>query len=61
MSNIVFEIVLRLVKPGISLILALVLFALATNWFGASGSPELGLLCWIGAAAFILLVQESPI
>jgi len=61
MSNIVFEILLRLVKPGISLALALVLYALATNWFGASGSGELGLLCWIGAAAFILLVQESPI
>jgi hypothetical protein len=61
MSNIVFEVLLRLVKPAISLILALVLYAMATNWFGATGSPELGLLCWLGGATFILLVQESPI
>ncbi len=61
MSNIAIEILLRLVKPGISLVLALVLYAAATGWFGANGSVELGLLCWVGAAALILLAQESPI
>jgi hypothetical protein len=61
MSNIVFEVLLRLVKPAISLILGIVLFAVATGPLGATGSVELGLLCWVSGAAFILLAQESPI
>jgi hypothetical protein len=61
MSNIVFEVLLRLVKPAISLIIGIVLFAVATGPFGATGSVELGLLCWVSGAAFILLAQESPI
>ena len=60
MSNLVGEFGLRLVKPIIALVLGGLL-----DWIlvsaGAAPSVELALLCWLSAAAFILLVQEGPI
>jgi hypothetical protein len=61
MRELVFEILLRLSKALASLVLALILWLLAVGPFGAQGSVELALLCWLSAAAFILLVEESPI
>ena len=60
MSNLVVEILLRLVKPLFAALLGLVLFAVAIG-LGEPGSIVLALLCWLSAAAFILLVQEGPI
>lgn len=60
MSNLVAEVLLRLVKPIAATLLAAALF-LGLAALGASPSAELLLLCWIAAAAFILLVQESPL
>ena len=60
MSNLVFEILLRLLKPLAAGVLGLVVYLVA-NWLGAAGSIELALLSWLAAAAFILLVQEGPI
>jgi hypothetical protein len=60
-DNLVNELLLRLVKPAIALVLGGILYWLATGTFGASGGVELALLCWLAAAAFILLVQESII
>jgi hypothetical protein len=61
MSNLVYEVLLRLAKAGMALLLGMLLFALLVGPFGAVASPELALLCWLSAAAFILLVETSPI
>ncbi len=61
MSNLVGELLLRLAKAGIALVLAAVLYGLLLAFLGASASWELALLCWLSASAFILLVEESPI
>ncbi len=60
MSNLVFEIVLRLAKAAAAFVLAVVVFALAVL-LGAVPSVELALLAWLSGAAFILLVETSPI
>ena len=61
MRELIFEILLRLSKALASLVLALILWLVAVEPLGAQGSVELALLCWLSAAAFILLVEESPI
>ena len=61
MSNLVFEILLRLLKAGIALVLGVILYAVLTGPLGNVGSAELALLCWLAGAAFILLVETSPI
>jgi hypothetical protein len=61
MSNLVAEILLRLAKAGVAALLGAVVYWVATGPLGAPGSVELALLCWLSAAAFILLVEESPI
>jgi hypothetical protein len=60
MSNLIAEILLRLVKPIIAGVLGLLLYFAATI-SGVPGSFELLLMCWVSAAAFILLIQESPL
>ena len=61
MSNLVFEILLRLAKAGLALVLGIVVYLVATGPLGAPGSPELALLAWLSGAAFIVLVETSPI
>jgi hypothetical protein len=61
MSNLVAEIALRLLKAGIALVLGIVLYVVLTGPLGNPGSVELALLCWLTGAAFILLVETSPI
>ena len=61
MRELVFEILLRLAKALAAAVLGLVVWLVAVGLLGATGSVELALLCWLSAAAFILLVQESPI
>lgn len=60
MSNLVLELLLRLIKPAIALLLGLLVFAVATA-MGEPASIALALLSWLSAAAFILLIQEGPI
>jgi hypothetical protein len=59
-SNLVFEIALRLAKAAAAFALALVVFAVALL-LGAAPSIELALLAWLSGAAFVLLVETSPI
>ncbi len=59
MSNLVNEMLLRLAKAAISAVLAIALFLIIVGPFGASGSVELALLCWLSAAAFVLLVETG--
>ena len=61
MSNLVSEILLRLAKAGAALVLGIVLWLVLVGPLGATASPELALLCWLSGAAFILLVETSPI
>ncbi len=59
MSNLVNEILLRLAKAGIATLLAVVLYVVLVGPFGAAGSVELALLCWLSGAAFVLLVETG--
>ena len=61
MSNLVAEIGLRLAKAAVALVLGLVLYWVLTVPLGNPGSIELALLSWLSGAAFILLVETSPI
>ena len=61
MSNLVFEILLRLGKALAALVLGLLVYVVAVAVAGAAPSVELALMCWLSGAAFILLVETSPI
>jgi hypothetical protein len=61
MSNLVVEILLRLAKAGAALALGIVVYLVLVGPFGVAGSPELAVLCWLSGAAFILLVETSPL
>jgi hypothetical protein len=61
MRELAFEVLLRLSKALAAALLAVVAWLVCVVILGAEPSVVLGLLCWLAAAAFILLVQESPI
>ena len=61
MSNLLAEIGLRLLKALAALGLGVVVYGLAVGLLGATPSVELALLSWLSGAAFILLVESSPI
>jgi hypothetical protein len=60
-SNLLSEIGLRLAKAAAALILGAIVFGLAVGPAGATPSVELAMLSWLTGAAFILLVETSPI
>jgi hypothetical protein len=60
-SNLLAEIALRLAKAVAAAIVGLVLYLLLTGLLGKDGSVELALLCWVSGAAFVLLVESSPL
>jgi hypothetical protein len=59
--ELVVEILLRLAKAGLAAILGLIVWAVAVGFLGAAPSVELALLAWLSGAAFILVIQESPL
>ena len=61
MSNLVVEILLRLAKAGAAALLGVIVFVTATALLGEPASIALALLSWLSGAAFILLVESSPI
>lgn len=61
MSNLIAEILLRLAKAAAAFVLGVVLYLILIGPLGAPASAELALLAWISAAAFVLLVETSPI
>jgi hypothetical protein len=61
MSNLVNEIMLRLAKAAIAAVLGIVLYLVLVGPFGAEGSVELALLCWLSAATLVLLVETGLI
>ena len=61
MSNLVIEMLLRLIKPVLAVLLGGLIYWIATGLGGVPGSVELALLSILCGAAFILLAQEGPI
>jgi hypothetical protein len=61
MSHLAGEILLRLAKAGAALVIGLVVYGVLVGPLGASPSAELALLSWLSAAAFVLLVETSPL
>jgi hypothetical protein len=59
MSNLVIQILLRLAKAGIAALIGIVLYLVLVGPLAVAGSAELALLCWLSAAAFVLLVESS--
>jgi hypothetical protein len=59
-SNLVIELLLRLIKPLFAVLLGAVVYVIALG-LGEPASIALGLLSFLCGAAFILLVQEGPI
>jgi hypothetical protein len=60
-SNLVYEILLRLAKAAAAAVVGLILYLVVVGPLGVTASAELALLCWLSGAAFILLVESSPI
>jgi len=61
MRELVNEILLRLSKVLFAALVGIAFWLIALGLLGAEASPTLVLLCWLSGAAFILLVEESPI
>ena len=61
MSNLVYEILLRLAKAGAAAVLGLVVYLVLVGPLGQAATVELALLSWLSGAAFILLVETSPL
>jgi peptidoglycan/LPS O-acetylase OafA/YrhL len=59
-SDLVGEILLRLAKAAAAGALGLIVY-LVVAATGHPASPELAILCWLAGAAFVLVIQESPI
>ncbi len=55
------ETLLRLIKPGIALVSGLLLYWVATGILGEPGSVLLLLVCWISAAALLVLLETGVI
>jgi hypothetical protein len=55
------EILLRLAKVAAAAVVGLVVYLLATGPGGIPASAQLALLAWLAGAAFVLLVETSPI
>jgi hypothetical protein len=61
MSHLVIEILLRLAKALAAGVVGLILFAVLVGPFAVPASAELALLAWLSGAAFVLLVESSPL
>ena len=61
MSNLVGEILIRLAKAAAATAVGAIVYGIAAGPLGAPPSVELVLLSWLSGAAFILLVESSPI
>jgi hypothetical protein len=60
-SNLVSEVLLRLAKAAAALVVGILIWIVLVGPLGVSATPELALLCWLSGAAFVLLVESSPI
>jgi hypothetical protein len=58
-SHLLNEIGLRVIKAGVAVVLGVLLYWLVTGPLGNPASVELALLCWVSAAALVLLVESG--
>ena len=61
MRELVAEIALRLAKVLAAAVVGIVVYLVLTGPLGVPASAQLGLLAWLAGAAFVLLVESSPI
>ena len=61
MGELLAEVLLRLVKVAAAAAAGLVLYLVLVGPLGWPASGELVLLAWLSGAAFVLLVERSPI
>jgi hypothetical protein len=61
MSHLIAEILLRLAKAGAALVIGVIVYAVLVGPLGVQGGAELALLSWLSGAAFILLIESSPL
>jgi 4-amino-4-deoxy-L-arabinose transferase-like glycosyltransferase len=61
MRYLVNEALLRLIKPLIALLLAVLLYWVVTGLLGEPGSALLFLVCWVSTSVFILLAETGVI
>ena len=61
MSNLINEFLLRLSKLLAAGVIGAAVFGIAVGLLSAHPSFELAALCWISAAAALLLLESSPI
>jgi hypothetical protein len=60
-APLVYELILRLAKAGVAFLVGIVIFAILIGPLGLTPTAEIALLSWLSGAAFILLVESSPI
>jgi hypothetical protein len=60
-SNLVAEIALRLLKAAAAALVGVLIYVVLVGPFGVPASAEIALLSWLSGAAFVLLVESSPI
>jgi hypothetical protein len=61
MRELVFELLLRGIKPLFAVLVALLVWAIALGVLGATATVELGILCFLAGGMLVLLAQEGPI
>ena len=61
MSHLAFEVILRLAKAAAAAVIGATIYLVLVGPLGVTASAELALLSWLSGAAFILLVESSPI
>ena len=61
MSHLAAEIALRLTKALAAAVVGAIVYAFLVGPLGVPASAEVALLSWLSGAAFILLVETSPI
>lgn len=61
MRELVAEIALRLAKVVAAAVVGVLVYIVLTGPLGVAGSAQLAILAWLAGAAFVLLVESSPI
>ncbi len=61
MSNLVGEILLRILKVAVASVVGMIIYAVLVGPLAVPATTELAILSWLAGAAFILLVESSPI
>jgi len=59
MSEILTELLLRLTKVVVALVIGVVVYLVLTAWFGATPGAELAVLSWLAGAAAVLLLETN--